>query len=90
LGLATALGYEVEIIEPVPFMAGWGAAGDEIFDPSVNYQWGLIIHNQPVYLFLAGESAAGEPLSWWRPQTALESLFVELKPAHTYVYFSYL
>ncbi len=90
LGLAQTLGYVVEIVEPVPFMAGWGAAGDELFGESICYQWGLIIHNQPIYNFRAGESAAGEPLSWWNSQTFLEALFTDLKPAHTFVYFSYL
>ncbi len=88
--LAESLGYVVKIVEPVPFMAGWGAAGDELFGDSVVYQWGLEIYNQPIYEFLADGSAAGEMLSWWDSQTLLEELFRELKPAHTFVYFSYI
>ncbi|MDR3631549.1 MAG: DUF2313 domain-containing protein [Desulfocapsaceae bacterium] len=90
LSLAQALGYEVQIIEPVPFMAGWGGAGDTIYSSTIDSQWGVEIANQPVYNFRAGESAAGEPLTWWNSQTFLEDLFQELKPAHTYVYFVYL
>ena len=88
--LAESLGYVVKIVEPLPFMAGWGAAGDELFDDSVVYQWGLEIYNQPIYEFRANGSAAGEMLSWWDSQTLIEELFRELKPAHTFVYFSYI
>lgn len=90
LGLAQALGYIAEIVEPMPFMAGWGAAGDELFEDTIIYQWGLEIYNQPVYKFRAGDSAAGETLTWWNSQTYLEALVKELKPAHTDVYFSYI
>ncbi len=88
--LAQTLGYVVEIVEPLPFMAGWGAAGDELFDDTIIYLWGLGIYNQPIYEFRASESAAGEMLTWWDSQTYLEGLFRELKPAHTFVYFSYI
>lgn len=88
--LAESLGYVIEIVEPVPFMAGWAAAGDELFSTDVIYQWGVKIFNQPVYNFRAGASAAGERLTWWNSQSLLEDLFIELKPAHTYVYFSYI
>lgn len=90
IGLAQTLGYEIEIEEPVPFMAGWGTAGDDIFASAVISQWGVIIKNQPIYAFLAGESVAGESLCWWNPQAFLEDLIKELKPAHTTVYFIYV
>lgn len=88
--LAESLGYVFKIVEPVPFMAGWGVAGDELFDDLIVYQWGLEIYNQPIYEFRANGSAAGEMLSWWDSQTLIEELFRELKPAHTFVYFSYI
>lgn len=88
--MAEALGYVVKVVEPLPFMAGWGAAGDELFDDTIIYQWGLEIYNQPIYEFRAGESAVGEMLTWWDSQVYLEELFRELKPAHTFVYFSYI
>jgi len=28
-------------------------------------------------------------LTWWIPYTALETMFNDLKPAHTYVIFNY-
>lgn len=89
IGLAEALGYQVEIEELVPFMAGWGCAGDDLYDDTIIYQWGVKIFNQPLYEFRAGESAAGEQLLWWDTQESLENLFKELKPAHTFVYFNY-
>lgn len=88
--LAQALGYAVAIVEPVPFMAGWGAASDELLAAEVISQWGVEISNQPTYAFRAGESAVGERLLWWDSQTTLEELFREMKPAHTFVYFSYI
>lgn len=87
--LIETLGYQVEIEKLVPFMAGWSSAGDTIYDESILHLWGTKILNQPVYEFRAGESAAGESLLWWNPQTYLENMLVDLKPAHTYVYFSY-
>ena len=90
LSLAQVLGYTVQIVEPVPFMAGWGRAGDTIYSSAIDGQWGVEISNQPIYNFRAGESAAGEPLTWWNSQTFLEDLFQDLKPAHTFVYFVYL
>ncbi|MDH5298116.1 MAG: YmfQ family protein [Desulfobulbaceae bacterium] len=89
LRLAESLGYEVEIVEPTPSMANWLCADDELFDEVVDYQWGLVIKNQPVYEFCAGESCAGEPLLWFESQTYLEELFTRLKPGHTDVYFVY-
>lgn len=89
LALAEAMGYEISIVEPVPFMAGWGEAGQELFGEEIVHQWGVSIANQPLYYFRAGESAAGERLLWWDDQPALEELFRILKPAHTYAYFIY-
>ena len=83
------MGYDIDIVEPMPSMAGWLAAGDELFGEEIVHQWGVKIKNQPVYYFRAGESAAGEPLLWWESQSVLEELFISLKPAHTYVYFIY-
>lgn len=87
--LCEALGFQVEIEEPLPFMAGWAAAGDELFVPEIVHQWGVLILNQPIYQFRAGESGAGEALLWWSPQTHLENLINKLKEADTYVYFVY-
>jgi uncharacterized protein YmfQ (DUF2313 family) len=87
--LAETLGYTIEIEKPIEFMAGWGCADDTLYIEDIVFQWGGKISGVAVYEFRAGESTAGEPLLWWEEQTYLESLFEELKPAHTYVYFTY-
>lgn len=88
-GLAAAMGYTVEIEEPVPSMAGWLGATDELMGPEVMWQWGVKISGQPLYDFRADESTAGEHLLWWSSQGVLEGIFLSLKPVHTYVYFNY-
>jgi len=79
----------IEIEEPVPSMAGWLCAGDELFAPEVVWQWGVRVSGVPFYPFRAGASAPGESLLWWRGHAELEQLLEELKPAHTYLYFHY-
>lgn len=89
IGLAAAMGFTITIEEPLPTMAGWLAASDELMAPETVHQWGVAISGQPVYAFRAGESVAGEHLLWWNSQSILEGIFISLKPAHTAVYFSY-
>jgi uncharacterized protein YmfQ (DUF2313 family) len=89
IGLAATLGYTIEIVEPVPFMVGWGRIGDRLNGSVVCHQWGVRISGQPVYRFRVGVSAMGERLLWWQSQTLLEDIIRELKPAHTFVYFIY-
>jgi uncharacterized protein YmfQ (DUF2313 family) len=89
IGLAAAMGYTVEIEEPVPSMADWLAASDELMPQEIEHQWGVAISGQPLYEFRAGESVAGERLLWWSSQSILEGIFLSLKPAHTAVYFNY-
>lgn len=87
--LGQAMGYDITLIEPLPFMAGWGGAGEELMDDVVVHQWGVEIIGQALYHFRAGESAVGERVLWWSSRDDLEALFDRLKPAHTFVYFSY-
>lgn len=87
--LAAALGYEIDIIEPRPSMAGIMRAGDAIISDAVRWQWGVVMPERPIYEFRAGSSCAGERLSWWDTEPILEGIFRELKPAHTFVYFIY-
>jgi uncharacterized protein YmfQ (DUF2313 family) len=88
--LASAMGYTIEIVEPWPFMAGMGAAGDMLYVPEIIWQWRVDVKNTdtPVYYFRAGESGAGDPLMSFGVQE-LEDVFINLKPAHTFVYFTY-
>jgi len=61
----------------------------EIYEELI-WQWRVHVLTSPEFLvyFRAGESNAGDALlSFGTPQ--LEELIVDLKPAHTFVYFSY-
>ena len=87
--LAETLGYTIEIEKPIEFMAGWGCADDALYIEDIVYQWGVKILVDSEYAFRAGESTAGEALWWPASVTYLENLFEDLKPAHTYVYFTY-
>lgn len=89
ISLAASLGWAITIAEPLPFMAGWGRAGDRIYEDEVRWIWRVNVLGQSVYRFRAGESVAGERLTWWMPATELEFLLEDLGPAHTYVIFNY-
>jgi len=89
IGLAASMGYAIDIVEPVPFMVGWGRIGDSLDGAAVCYQWGVRISGQPVCRFRVGDSAVGERLLWWHSQPLLEDIIRALKPAHTFVYFIY-
>lgn len=90
--LAAGLGYAIDIVEPQPFRAGAGRVGDTIYAPEVVWVWQVIVTGgstaRAVY-FRAGSSVAGERLLDFQDQV-IESLFEDLKPAHTFVYFAYL
>lgn len=88
--LAAAMGYTIEIVEPQPFMAGIGAAGDTIYDADIIWCWRVDIQDAsvPVFYFRAGESGAGDPIMSFGA-TVIEGVFEDLKPAHTFVYFRY-
>lgn len=89
ISLAESLGWTVTIDELLPFMAGWNRAGDRVYEDEVRWIWRVNVLGQSVYRFRAGESTAGERLTWWMPAAVLESLLEDLKPAHTYVLFNY-
>jgi uncharacterized protein YmfQ (DUF2313 family) len=92
IALAASLGYAATIDEMQPFRAGINHAGDTIWVPEIIFCWdvNVTISSRPVYYFVAGQSAAGEGLSWSPPLTSLEDIFNELKPAHTYIVFNYI
>lgn len=88
IDLAAAMGYPIVIDELCPFMAGWGCAGDELGDDDSDWCWRVWYSESAAgYYFRAGESAAGECLSYTY-FTALQALFEELKPADTFIEFS--
>ena len=89
IALAAAMGYTITIEELQPFMAGWGRAGDPVYDEKVRFVWRVNVADQPLYYLRAGQSASGERLLWWPSVTVLENLFNDLKPAHTFIIFDY-
>lgn len=89
IALAAAMGYTVTITEFKPFTPGISCAGEPVYIPKVVWIWRVNVTDSPVYHFAAGISCAGEPLTYWPAAAELETLFENLKPAHTYVYFNY-
>lgn len=90
--LCATLGYEVHIEEYLPTMAEWAGAGDELIvhdDPAVLFVWTFHVFNQQVHYFRAGQSLAGDRLSWWIPAGDLEEILQDLRPAHVRFDFSY-
>lgn len=87
--LAAALGYSITITEPQPFQAGIGQAGGSIELPEVVFVWRVNVSaSTRLFPFTAGLSAAGDALTTFG-DPVIESLFTDLKPAHTFVYFTY-
>lgn len=88
--LAASIGYEIEITEPQPFRAGVNRAGDRIAPPEIIWVWWVNVKNgdNRISRFRAGISAAGDRLTDYG-DAAIETLFQDLKPAHTDVRFTY-
>ncbi len=88
VGLAKALGYEVEVEEFRPFRAGHSAAGDPDYDEAWALAWRVRAPEQTVRYFRAGQGCAGEPLAKWGNEK-LECVVGQAKPAHTTLLFAY-
>ena len=88
--LAAGMGYRVTIHEPQPFRAGINRAGDTLWAQDIQWVWQVVVHGDTVlaYRFRTGQSAAGERLTAFG-DPVIESVFGDLKPAHTFVYFAY-
>lgn len=88
--LAESMGYEIEIVEPQPFMAGIDSAGYPVQIAEIIWCWRVDVVNaqDPSFRFRSGDSAAGDPLLGFLART-VETMFEELKPAHTFCYFTY-
>jgi uncharacterized protein YmfQ (DUF2313 family) len=88
--LAEAMGYEIIIQERWPFMAGVSGAGDRLYIKEIIWCWRVDVQNTetPMYDFRAGVNMSGDPLLSFGIQE-IEALFNDLKPAHTFVYFTY-
>ena len=88
VALAAKMGYTVTIDSLTPFMAGWGRAGDPLYIADAIYIWIVTVANQPLFQFRSGQSAAGEPLSWWSEPGGLQTILNDLKPADVYLAFT--
>ena len=86
--VAAALGYDVTIEEFRPFRAGMSVAGDALTNGDWVFAWRIIAPEETIRYFLAGQSAAGEPLADWG-NAALECRLRKIAPAHTIPIFAY-
>ncbi|MBA4709582.1 YmfQ family protein [Aquitalea aquatica] len=88
--LASSLGYRIEVIELQPFRAGINRTGDTLQVADILWVWQVVVHSTQVsaWRFRAGQSTAGETLASFG-DPVIETVFRELKPAHTFVYFAY-
>ena len=88
--LAKSAGYTITIDEPQPFRVGINRAGDRLAGEDIMWVWTVNVQSssQTVYRFRAGSGAAGERLSTYA-DAVIESVFNDLKPAHTAVRYTY-
>lgn len=86
--LAAILGFEgVSIFEPHPFQTGLNTAGDRLYADEAIFCWRVDGVEIPAgTYFTAGVSAAGDCLCAF-PVESIQTIFNQLKPAHTTVYF---
>lgn len=89
-GVASGMGYEIEIEEVPVSLAGVLIAGDELSaDHSDRWTWRVIVRLRVAQAFVAGAAGAGDQLGYWRPNE-LECLFRRLKPAHTAIEYEFV
>ncbi|WP_304169772.1 YmfQ family protein [Lonsdalea britannica] len=88
--LANSLGYEITIEEPQPFRCGVNRCGDRLRIEDVMWTWQVNVKGASIrkYQFRTGVSVVGERLMTFG-DPVIESLFADLKPAHTFCYFVY-
>lgn len=98
--VAAALGYEIEIYEFSPFMAGISEAGDtrdgrgwyrwQVGAPEMRFYWKVAVKDARLYWFRAGSGEAGvdHHLEFALAED-LECVLRRYKPAHTEIVFDY-
>ncbi|WP_311515248.1 YmfQ family protein [Oligella urethralis] len=92
ISLANSLGYQISIIELEPFYADYSRVGDRVYEYDIIWVWRVEVdgsQNQKTYPFIASISTTEERLLAFS-DPIIETVFEELKPAHTFVYFAYL
>lgn len=89
VNLAKDLGYEIDVLEPIPLMAGYGAAGDELIGPWAWWTWIVTVYSGRTakYSCCAGQASSGDPLDDFGQ--SLEDTIRDLKPSDTDVFFTY-
>lgn len=83
IALAASLGYAIEIVERLAFVAGVSAAGDPVGED--DHEWEVVVGDQIVEFFTGGASAGGEPLWTFPDLDQLICLIRRAAPAHTRV-----
>lgn len=88
--LAASLGYTIEVWEPQYAQAGVSRAGDPMWVEDIIWVWQVQVQGSAsiAYQACAGTAAAGDPITLFS-DPVIEQVFNDLKPAFTYVYFSY-
>ncbi|KJF77029.1 phage tail protein [Morganella morganii] len=88
--LAERMGYRITIDELQPFRTGSNRVGEPLWVKEIIWVWRVNVHGSKTraYRFRTGVSAVGDRLSTFA-DPVIEALFQELKPAHTYCYFTY-
>ncbi|MFH5926452.1 YmfQ family protein [Roseomonas xinghualingensis] len=88
IAVAEALGYSITIEEFTPARAGVFSAGSPLYGEDWAHTWRVHAPSVTVTDFVAGASAAGEPLAAWG-NDALECVLNRLRPAHTILQIAY-
>lgn len=88
--LAAGLGYTITISEPQYAQAGVSRAGDAMWVQDIIWVWQVQVQGSAslIYQACAGTASAGDPISSFS-DPVIEQVFNDLKPAFTFVYFSY-
>ncbi|WP_038906894.1 YmfQ family protein [Dickeya oryzae] len=89
-GLAKKMGYDITIDELMPFRCGVSRCGQRLASTNIRFVWRVNVGSSSVkkYYFRTGISRCGERLMSSR-DAVIESVFNELKPAHTLCVFNY-
>jgi uncharacterized protein YmfQ (DUF2313 family) len=85
---ALGLGYAVTVTQYAPFRCGQSICGQQLGGLDWFFAWAINAPINTISHFQSGQSAMGEPLSYWG-NTVLECELSEAKPAHTILQFHY-
>ena len=89
LGLAEALGYEIEITEFRPFAAGVARAGRTVNRGCVRHWWRVAgLETPPIYRMKAGAWTAGNSIAAFGSRD-MECVLTQKKPAQSRLLFDY-